>query len=211
MNLKINGKTIKVRVASTPAEKKIGLNNTLKLPENTGVLFDFSGEDTEQVFMTMEKMRYPLDMLFIKDDVVVDVIKAEPGETDFKTKLDFNKVLEVNPDTFLHQYLKGAKVNMENVPVTENKTTPMFKKGGVLDATTYNVKVEDVPIDPKAMQILDKNGAVAANIKPGSRIFSRIHTLQLTEKLRDGDVLGLAEVMLKALDEQDKQPPQYTS
>jgi len=206
INLTINSKSIPVELALTPQDKIVGLNNRPKIAPNTGMLFDFTDED--KPVMTMEKMLYALDIIFIKDDKVVDIVTAQPGELGVTSLEKFNKVLEVLPNTFLHKYLKGAKVY--HAPY-ELKPTPKFAKGGQLkSAPDYDVKVDDIPLDPSAMQVLDEKGEVVTNLKVGARIFSRVHTLALIEAHRDKDHKKLAKVFLEALDKQDTQKQEYT-
>lgn len=95
----INGKEIKVEIADDFYEIKQGLSDRGNLSENQGMLFVF-GDKNERVFW-MKNMNFPLDVIWIDDDKIVQIDKnCEPGgenpEKQYYSKTLVNYVLEVN-------------------------------------------------------------------------------------------------------------------
>jgi uncharacterized membrane protein (UPF0127 family) len=89
-----NGKSIKVKceIPTTEEEQGVGLMYRDSLGENNGMLF----YSTENGFW-MKNVKIPLEMIFIKDGVIVDIQKAKPNDERTiipKEESDYN--LEVN-------------------------------------------------------------------------------------------------------------------
>lgn len=98
-SLSIDGQSWKVETVSTPASLEQGLSNRSDLPAKSGMLFVFN-ELTERTFW-MKNMKFPLDLVFIKDDKILKIdIGAQP-EGDNPQKYYYsngavNRVLEIN-------------------------------------------------------------------------------------------------------------------
>ena len=99
----IDDKEILVDVAKTAEEKARGLSGRLKLNENEGMLFIF--DQKSQPPFWMFDMNFPLDIIWISDDVIVDIDKnvpiPKPNTPDYQLPLytpekPINYVLEVN-------------------------------------------------------------------------------------------------------------------
>lgn len=94
----IADKKIFVDIVDTDAERVRGLSGRAILAENAGMLFIFEREDTYSFWM--KDMNFPIDILWIdKDFVVQDITKnAEPRSfpTIFKPRIPVQYVLEVN-------------------------------------------------------------------------------------------------------------------
>ena len=89
-----NGESIKVKceIPTTEEEQGVGLMYRDSLGENNGMLF----YSTENGFW-MKNVKIPLEMIFIKDGVIVDIQKAKPYDERTiipKEESDYN--LEVN-------------------------------------------------------------------------------------------------------------------
>ncbi|MDD3506785.1 MAG: DUF192 domain-containing protein [Sulfurimonas sp.] len=69
----INNKTFTVGLAKSEKEKMTGLSGRNSLDENSGMLFIFSKKDTYSFWM--KEMKFPIDIIFIDTDKVVDVIQ----------------------------------------------------------------------------------------------------------------------------------------
>src|SRR5690349_12394377 len=61
----IDNATFSVVVAKTPEEREKGLSGRDSLAQNSGMLFVFDHPDTYTFWM--KGMKFPLDMIFIKD------------------------------------------------------------------------------------------------------------------------------------------------
>lgn len=89
-----NGDSIKVscEIPTSEEEQGIGLMYRDSLGEYNGMLFN----DIDGGFW-MKNVKIPLEMIFIKDDIIVDIQKAKPNDERIitpKTKSEMN--LEVN-------------------------------------------------------------------------------------------------------------------
>lgn len=102
-DLEINGNVIKVEIADTESKRNKGLSGRESMATDSGMLFVFPKLD-KYVFW-MKGMKIALDFIWIKDDIVVDLLSdIQPpriGEKDenlpvYSSKMEFNKVLEVN-------------------------------------------------------------------------------------------------------------------
>ena len=93
-SLKIKDTVFKIAVVDDEKRMKKGLSGSPKLGKNKGLLFDFISP--QLVVMNMQKMAYPIDMIFIGEDrKVIDVRTMRPG--DIQTSCDDCRyVLEVN-------------------------------------------------------------------------------------------------------------------
>lgn len=97
--VKIRDQVFKVKLAVTAAEKEKGLGYRDNLALDTGMLFLFQ-EKTQHTFW-MKGMRFPLDIIWILDDRIIDITHNAPvattGEqTSYTPKSPANKVLEIN-------------------------------------------------------------------------------------------------------------------
>jgi len=70
--LTLNAAQFCVEVVSTPSAWAKGLSGRRSLPEKNGMLFTF-GQQREHSFW-MKDMQFPLDMVWIRDDVVVGFV-----------------------------------------------------------------------------------------------------------------------------------------
>ena len=100
--LRVGENVVVVELAKTPEEWTQGLSGRESLGEEEGMLF-VSDESVRRTFW-MKGMRFPLDMLFIHQDKVVDIAHKVPApaegqdgtETRVSTWLPAKWVLEVN-------------------------------------------------------------------------------------------------------------------
>ena len=189
--IQIGNKTYNVQLAVTEQEKEQGLSNTESLPENSGMLFDYSeNPQTELVFNTID-MNYPIDIIFINsDDEVIAVETGEPhSEELIECVCDDNEyikyVLEVNANSGISI---GDELEFDDV--------------------------EEHDIDK--MYILDSNGNSQMTLVGGERIVSRIETRELIRKAKkankskkDLDYKKLGKYMIKVLDGQNSRPEEY--
>lgn len=75
--------TISAWLADTPAKQMRGLSGVDGLRDDQGMLFSFE-EQTDRVFW-MKGMKIPIDIIWMRDDIVVRVdanVHPEPGKTD---------------------------------------------------------------------------------------------------------------------------------
>lgn len=99
----IDNHTFSVEIATTSAQQQLGLSGRASLPKNQGMLFIFTTADRYPFWM--KDMQFPLDMIYINNDKIVDVFQNVPipKSTDTDTTLPriipnspANQVLEIN-------------------------------------------------------------------------------------------------------------------
>lgn len=101
--IKINDVVIKADVADTPQLRSKGLGGRDSLPLDQSMLFVFPEAKKYQFWM--KGVKFPLDMIFIADAKVVDIIKNVPTLTEgvddsavprYQPVIPVDMVLEVN-------------------------------------------------------------------------------------------------------------------
>jgi len=97
----IKGQEFTLEVADDDKKRAKGLSERESLDENRGMLFVF--DEKGKYGFWMRNVKFPLDIIYISDETIVDIIKnAEPkseGDTNipvFEPKEDANYVLEIN-------------------------------------------------------------------------------------------------------------------
>jgi uncharacterized membrane protein (UPF0127 family) len=95
----INEHVIPVELAVTNEEKQRGLGYRDSLNADSGMLFVY--DHPEQYGFWMKEMRFPIDIIWIADNLVVDISHNVPVATtstppSYQAKIPVNKVLEVN-------------------------------------------------------------------------------------------------------------------
>lgn len=95
----VDGRVFTVEVAVTEPEKQLGLANRASLPDDHGMLFTY--QSAGQHAFWMKNMHFPIDIIWIKDQTIVDISKYVPVSTtsalpSYSPKEPVNKVLEVN-------------------------------------------------------------------------------------------------------------------
>lgn len=117
-NVKIGGEVLKVLVANTPAHQVEGWSNKKDMGNYGGMLFVFP--DFGQHTMVMRDMRFPLDIVWLNGNKIVEIapnIQTEPGKTEaqltpFFSSQPSNMVLEL-PAGFMDK--TGIKIGDEVV------------------------------------------------------------------------------------------------
>ncbi len=99
----INNHKVFVEIANTKTKRALGLSSRDKLMPNAGMLFVF-GRSSRYSFW-MKGMKFPLDIIWIRDSKIVDFVENAPVPLKFsrdqdlliyQPKSDVNYVLEVN-------------------------------------------------------------------------------------------------------------------
>lgn len=101
--VKIGKATLKVEIADTPEKRGKGLSGRENLATDSGMLFLFNNPDIQRFWM--KDMRIPLDIIWIRDNKVVDLLNniapPKPNTRDqdltiYQPREAVDKVLEVN-------------------------------------------------------------------------------------------------------------------
>lgn len=97
----INKHAFSLIVVKEAKDVEIGLSNKTSLPQDQAMLFVFKKEDIYPFWM--RDMKFPLDIIFIKDDKIVTISQnAQPPTSPsdnvpvYKPMSPVNKVLEIN-------------------------------------------------------------------------------------------------------------------
>ena len=112
----INGHVFSLYLAKTQAEQATGLAKFNRITENQGMLFLFTKADNYSFWM--KDMKFPIDIIFIGDNKVVDVFGKVPVSPNdnlpvYTTKIKADKVLEINSGLAKKYGIKiGTKVNL---------------------------------------------------------------------------------------------------
>lgn len=95
----IKNQSFYIDTVDKPSTREKGLSNQLSLDREHGMLFVFPKADYYQ--FVMRNMNFPLDIIFIKENKIVDIKKNLPPEgatpkTFYTPISDADKVLEIN-------------------------------------------------------------------------------------------------------------------
>ena len=116
--IKVGNKTLKVKLAITPAQQRQGLMNVqgmspTKLPENEGMLFIYRRE--EILSFWMKNTTLPLSIAFInKKGIITEIRDMKPmGLDSVRSAKPAHYALEVNRGWFTKNGIQvGAKVKL---------------------------------------------------------------------------------------------------
>lgn len=102
MKVRINGVTLQLETARTPAELRQGLGGRDALDRGAGMLFVMPGRDIFPFWM--KGMRFPLDIVWLDRGRVVDVATLQPPGADgaiprYEPAVKADRVLELNAGT----------------------------------------------------------------------------------------------------------------
>ena len=99
--LTIANHTFAVEVATSSAEQQKGLSGREKLPDDQGMLFVFKKADKYPFWM--EKMKFPLDIIYIKDNKIVSIThsaailkKGDNNPPIYLSDEPFTQAVEIN-------------------------------------------------------------------------------------------------------------------
>ncbi len=118
---KINSYAFKLYIAKTAKEKEIGLSKYENLSKDLGMLFPFEKPDYYSFWM--KQMKFPIDIIYIRDGKIVTMYKSvEPPKSEngslliYKPKEPSNMVLEINAGLCdKYKFKEGDKVNLNNI------------------------------------------------------------------------------------------------
>jgi uncharacterized protein len=114
----INGHKISVELALTDSERQLGLGKRKFLPPDSGMIFIYPTK--EQYSFWMKDMEFPLDFVWIDDNIVTEINENVPIFTNGKITIlrvskPVNKILELNAGTVNRLNIKvGDPVSFKN-------------------------------------------------------------------------------------------------
>ena len=116
----IDNHIFSVDVASTSAEQQQGLSGRNSLPQDQGMLFVFKTPDRYAFWM--KGMKFPLDIIFIKDNKIVSISRNVPVPKDanetnlpiYTPSAPANRALEINAgQATTYDFQKGDAVGIK--------------------------------------------------------------------------------------------------
>jgi hypothetical protein len=100
-SLTINDKSLSLEIVTSTQDVQHGLSDRVSMPLDHGMLFVFDAPSVQRFWMY--HMHFPLDMIFLRDGVVVDMVKNLPAPSTFSpipatytSKTEADMVLEIN-------------------------------------------------------------------------------------------------------------------
>jgi len=105
--MRVGSAQVRVEIADTAEKQQQGLSDRATLPENQGMYFPMVS--TARHTFWMNRMHFPLDIIWIREEKIVDISENVPypleGETPIAVspKEPADAVLEVNAD-FTEKY-----------------------------------------------------------------------------------------------------------
>ncbi len=116
----INNSSFNLILAKTPKEKEIGLSGKESLPKDQGMLFKF--EKTGYYSFWMKNMKFPIDIIFIKNNKIVTIYNEVKPPANNKELAIYqplepaDTVLEINSGlSKKYGFKKDMQVNYENL------------------------------------------------------------------------------------------------
>ena len=185
--IKIGNKEYKVQVARTEEEKEKGLQGVTELPEDEGMLFDFSNE-VGSISMWMKDTLIPLDIVFINDDEeVVYVGEGVPNTETQITVQNVAYVLEVNSGSGIQE---GDELDFEE---EDEDNAPVMKVLAQDGSTQMDLWGGERIISRRETKILIKKAKKAQQSK------------------KDSDYKTLGRYIFKVFKKQDNREPEYVA
>lgn len=190
--IEIGDREYKVLVAQTESDKMVGLSATKILPDDEGMLFDYSDNQQQELVFTMKDTSIPLDIIFINDK---DEVCAVDSVLPF-TKDDI--VCTCDEDELL-KYVLEVNIN-----------------SGIKVGDSFEIEDDISDEEVTKMYVLGPDGSPVMELEGGERIVSRRETRQLITKARkadktkeDKDYKVLGKLMFKILKGQNERPEEY--
>jgi uncharacterized membrane protein (UPF0127 family) len=111
-----------IDVAKTPKEKEIGLSGKTSISTDYGMYFPF--EKADYYAFWMKNMKFPIDIIFLKDNKIVTIFQNVPAPTSDTDKLPLyqpdepaNAVLEITAGLSQKYSLsKGDTILFKSLP-----------------------------------------------------------------------------------------------
>ena len=210
IEVQVGNKVYNLLVAETEEEKVEGLNNVEELPENEGMLFDYSDNPLEIAEFTMENCEIPLDIIFINQDgVVISVKKGEPLATEpiIEDSEFVSCVIEVNQNSGIKP---GDKTDLFSDEINNESKEDDIEDDDDDDNDAY----PDLKINH--LVIFGSDGQPQGFLQGNERIFSRKSTKVIIRKAKkaymtkdDKDYKALGRYIFNEMDAQDHRDPEY--
>ncbi len=199
IDVQIGDKVFHLTVAETEEQKEMGLQGVTELPDDEGMLFDYSDEPQESISFWMKGTEIPLDIIFINEQgIVISVKQGTPYSEELITEdSEFvSCVIELNI----------------NSGVKSGDKTDLFEE---LDNTDDEENIYP-ELRINRLYVYGSDGNVQAELQGGERIFSRKASAVIIRKAKkaytskeDVDYKALGRYIFNEMDAQDNRDPEY--
>ena len=176
-----------------------------ELPEDEGMLFDYSDEPQAELSFWMKNVDIPLDIIFVNQDgIVISVKQGVPNSEEYITESSefISCVIELNANSGIKAgdktdlFSEINNINEENEDEDEEDTHP--------------------ELNVNRLYVYGSDGEVQAELQGGERIFSRKSSKVIIAKAKraylskeDKDYKALGRYIFKEMDAQDNRPAEY--
>jgi uncharacterized membrane protein (UPF0127 family) len=146
--IEIGDKEFYINVVESEEEKTIGLSDKKSLPKNEGMLFIIKDDEKDNkglIWFTMEDTKFPLDIIFINEDLeVTQISKGEPmskepiyGMGDYVLELNIDSGVKVGDDV---EFVSDKQVNKQMIVLDPEGNPQMKLDGGERIMSINNTK-----------------------------------------------------------------------
>jgi uncharacterized membrane protein (UPF0127 family) len=202
MKIEVNEVEYEVTLAVTEEEKEQGLQNTIELPEGTGMLFVY--DEPDEVSFWMQNTLISLDIVFIDEyGEVISVTVGQPNDETPITEQNVKYVLEVNAKSGIKT---GDEVDLSELDEDEEEE----------DEEDEETEIEEEKKGGK-MAVLDEDGSTQMELEGGERIFSRPNTKKLislskkaVKSKKESDYKKLGKKVFEYIERQNTQKQEFT-
>lgn len=205
IEVQIEDKVYNLLVVTTEEEKEQGLMGIEELPENEGMLFDYSDEPQAELSFWMKNVDIPLDIIFVNQEgIVISVKQGVPNSEEYITENSefISCVIELNANS-------GVKAGDK---------TDLFSEINNINEEIEDDDEEDIhpELNVNRLYVYGSDGSVQAELQGGERIFSRKSSRVIIRKAKrayaskeDKDYKALGRYIFKEMDAQDNRDPEY--
>lgn len=205
VEVQIGNKIYNLLVVTTEEEKEKGLMGIEELPDNEGMLFDYSDEPQAELSFWMKNVDIPLDIIFINQDgIVISVKQGTPNSEEYITENSefISCVIELNA----------------NSEVKAGDKTDLFSEINNINEEIEDEDEEDIhpELNVNRLYVYGSDGEVQAELQGGERIFSRKSSKVIVTKAKrayvskeDKDYKSLGRYIFKEMDAQDNRDPEW--
>ena len=184
-SIKLGGQEYDIFIAKSEEQKKQGLQNFKSLPSDEGMLFVINESNPVETFFHMHNVPFPLDLIFLDDELkVLDVKRGNPEDDRIEGIASY--VLEVNADSGIK---KGEEAELDDDESHKYVMKVLNQKGEC-----------QMPLEGGERIVSRKETVVLIK-----------KALKANTSKEDKDYKALGKYIFKVLKGQDSREPEYVS
>lgn len=192
MRVRIKDQIFEVDVADTEQQRLVGLSTLDTLPKGKGLIMKFAMlTDTP---IRMSDMKFPLDLIFINGNKVVEKITAQNGIPDVIPKKKYDSVLEINAG-------EGSVIRVGSVVDYVGSKN----EDGTVDIAEGGIETVG------SRHLLDEDGKNQMNLIGAERVFSRKDVIKFYKYATEKQFKKLGRLVVDSINRQDTKDPEYSN